>query len=163
MKTCPDCGSKNMNHDEFCTHCGADLKHDNYTLSNLPETSSTQENKADSEDTEVYMTKKDLRYFGQIQETKRIEQGSRIAAVFSFIFPGLGQMSAGKIGKGILFFIGWVLAQYFYISWCIRALSKTELYSWQEPPGLGTGHIIVGIVLIIGWVLNIVDAYYSVE
>jgi len=58
-----------------------------------------------------------------------------IAAIASFVIPGLGQIYCGEIGRGILILIGFVIA-------CLTII------------------ILIGIILApIVWVWNIYDAY----
>ncbi len=41
-----------------------------------------------------------------------------IAAVLSFLIPGLGQAYNGQVGKGVLFLLGWVLV----IPWALAVM-----------------------------------------
>lgn len=67
------------------------------------------------------------------------------AVVLSFIFPGLGQLYNGQIGKGFLHMIRHILLILFS-------------YMWVNIPG-GWGYILISSVLaIILWIRSILDA-----
>jgi TM2 domain-containing membrane protein YozV len=66
-------------------------------------------------------------------------KNSGLAAVLSFLVPGLGQVYNGHIGKGISFFIGYGIA-------------------WA------TAIIVIGFILAPAvWIWSMVDAYKSAE
>jgi TM2 domain-containing membrane protein YozV len=70
----------------------------------------------------------------QSKEQSEIKS-SGIAAIASFIVPGLGQIYCGKIGRGIMILIGFIIA-------CILIL------------------VVIGIIIApLLWVWNIYDAY----
>lgn len=68
-----------------------------------------------------------------------------IAVILSFVFPGLGQLYNGQIGKG-----------FFYIIRQIVLLSIS--YSFIDIPG-GWGPIfILGVIALVLWIKNIFQA-----
>jgi TM2 domain-containing membrane protein YozV len=74
MPFCPKCGNQVSDAETFCPYCGNQLKNTTVTR----ETPSP----------------------GVTVGTKN----SGLAAVLSLIIPGLGQMYAGRIGRGLIFF-----------------------------------------------------------
>ncbi len=105
---CPNCGAELQYADaEICPKCGVRIK-------NPP--------------APVGMNK------GPRVEGEEIKS-TGIAAIASFIIPGLGQIYCGAIGRGIMILIGFIIA-------CLMIL------------------IVIGIIIApIVWVWNIYDAY----
>jgi len=116
-KSCPACGALIENENKFyCDSCGTYLrgsgpiKLPQSQRASIPDRRSTQ-NTA-----------------GEIKS-------SGIAAIASFIIPGLGQIYCGQLGRGIMILIGFFIA-------CLMVL------------------ILIGIILApLVWVWNIYDAY----
>ena len=61
-----------------------------------------------------------------------------LAAILSFFIPGLGQMYAGRLIRGIIVLV--ITLVFFGVAWRVS--------------------LFVGIIPFIFWVWNIVDAYY---
>jgi len=90
-----------------------------------------------------------------------------LAAALSALLPGLGQIYAGDIIKGMAMVIGWAISGFFYGRWIMTSLSaRSELYSWTNSWGrsdLGFGHFLVGLVFVGFWIYAIVDAASAPE
>ena len=106
----------------FCPNCGADFSM--RTQKSAP----SAEYRIKNPPAPVGMNK------GPRVEGEEIKS-TGIAAIASFIIPGLGQIYCGAIGRGIMILIGFIIA-------CLMIL------------------IVIGIIIApIVWVWNIYDAY----
>lgn len=79
----------------------------------------------------------------RVKELPKVQQGeiksSGIAAIASAIFPGLGQIYCGQIGRGILIFIAFVISSFLIL-------------------------LLIGLILApLVWIIGIYDAYTLAE
>ena len=78
-----------------------------------------------------------------------------LAAAFSALLPGLGQIYAGDIIKGMAMVIGWVVGGFFYGRWCVNSMIRAA--KWGEL-GLEFSHFLVGLAFVGFWIYAVVDA-----
>ncbi len=152
MKTCIDCGAENQNFDAYCRKCGGVLKAS--VLDKAPVGEETNGSGPPSfyskanpiEEKPIVKppaTQEDIITLLNQLEEHRIG----LATVLSIIFPGLGQIYKGSLAKGFIFMIIWLFGVYFYFQWVISSIY-----------GFGFGHFFVALLLLIGWIVNLVDA-----
>lgn len=100
------------------------------------------------------------------QESAPREKPSRVspasAAVASAIVPGLGQVLAGKLQRGIILFVG-AISVVGMLIWRMQILGERAVAGWpayvrafQRRPGFVT-FVVVALVLM--WILNAIDAH----
>ena len=90
-----------------------------------------------------------------------------LAAVLSALLPGLGQIYAEQLGKGIAMIAAWVIGGFFYGRWIVESVStRPSLYSWTDSWGRsdpGFWHFAIGLVFVGVWIYAIVDAACAPE
>ncbi len=157
MKTCPICSAINDDWETVCSDCSAELR-PRSDLSYIPDApASSKKTTTTAEKSEK--TRKEptvARLESYLVEIRNNVQDHRagLADVLSALLPGLGQLYAGSIGRGIAVILMWVVVNYFYIRSCIEAISPKRYSSG----GLGFWHVAVGIIMLGFWIWNIADA-----
>ncbi len=167
MKTCPDCGTANNDLSGFCSKCSAELPR-KLNLSSAP-IEPRQEKQCTSEvepgDTEKLFRRAESHL--STLNGQMLAHRCGLAAALSALLPGLGQIYAGDIIKGMAMVIGCVVGGFFYGWWVIRSIStRSELYPWAsswDRSGLESGHLLAGLMLIGFWIYAIVDAASAPE
>jgi len=126
---CPNCGKQIPDGSKFCPYCGAKL-----SLAGEPEESQVQSVLSEEERKKKAYEEELLR--AKAQQAARVGTRSPgLAAVLSFLYPGLGQIYNGQIGKAILFII-------------LGAIS------------IGLMFVIIGwFIYPIVWIIGMIDAY----
>jgi TM2 domain-containing membrane protein YozV len=94
---CPNCGRQIPDGSKFCPYCGASLEGES-GVSQIQGVLSEEERKKKAYEEELIRAK-------ARQAAKVGTKSPGLAAVLSFLFPGIGQIYNGQIGKGILFLI----------------------------------------------------------
>jgi len=132
---CPKCGKEVPDGSKFCPYCGTSL-----------------EGKPDKSQTQNVLTEEERKKRAYKEELLRTEarravrvgiKSPSIAAVLSFLFPGLGQIYNKQIGKGILLIIlGGILIILMFI---------------------GIDFIFYSFIYLIIWIIGMVDAYKTAE
>jgi len=167
LKICPDCGTANNDLNGFCSKCSAELPR-KLNISSAPIAPHAEKRQAsDSEpsDTERLIKRTETR-LSDIS-SQMLSHRCGLAAAFSALLPGLGQIYAGDIIKGMAMVASWVVGGFFYGRWIIASIgARSELYPWAnswDRSDLGLGHLLVGLVMIGFWVYAIVDAASAPE
>lgn len=156
MSKCPDCGTENAEHNEFCTHCGASLSGPHLYSHTHASTSSPGSGStiaAGGNEQSVELLQRELRDFRR----HLLAHTSGLAGALSAILPGLGQIYAGSPGSGIPIMLAWVIGLLAYTTWCIRTLTRPR-FGWEPSPTLTVGHVLVGLMIVVLWVFNILHA-----
>ncbi|WP_407463043.1 zinc-ribbon domain-containing protein [Methanobrevibacter sp.] len=91
LKKCPDCGRELIPGAKFCPNCGANVESANASQINVESTNVPQTGM------ETKVTPK--------QTTVTTMKNPVVAAILSFIFPGIGQLYIGQNNKGGLFIV----------------------------------------------------------
>jgi len=167
LKICPDCGTANNDLNGFCSKCSAELPR-KLNISSAPIAPHAEKRQAsDSEpsDTERLIKRTETR-LSDIS-SQMLSHRCGLAAALSALLPGLGQIYAGDIIKGMAMVASWVVGGFFYGRWIIASIgARSELYPWAnswDGSDLGLGHLLVGLVMIGFWVYAIVDAANAPE
>ena len=92
------------------------------------------------------------------------DKSAGIAAVLSFFIMGLGQMYVGKIVRGLLFLLGYIVFAVFSYAFVFLVLfSNIDDFVYGDGPLFDPGalglFVIVNIVYLVVWIWNIFDAY----
>ena len=160
LKICPDCGTANNDLNGFCSKCSAELPR-KLNISSAPIAPHAEKRQAsDSEpsDTERLIKRTETR-LSDIS-SQMLSHRCGLAAAFSALLPGLGQIYAGDIIKGMVMVIGWVVGGFFYGRWCVNSMIRAA--KWGEL-GLEFSHLLVGLVFVGFWIYAIVDAASAPE
>ena len=162
MKICPDCGTANNDLSGFCSRCSAELPR-KLNISSAPIAPHTERRPAsdpEASETDKLIKRTESRLSDISNQALSHRCG--LAGAFSVLLPGLGQIYAGDIVKGMAMVIGWAISGFFYGRWIMTSLSaRSELYSWTNSWGrsdLGFGHFLVGLVFVGFWIYAVVDA-----
>ena len=164
MKTCPDCGTANNDLSGFCSKCSAELPR-KLNLSSAP-IEPRQEKQCTSEvepgDTEKLFRRAESHL--STLNGQMLAHRCGLAAALSALLPGLGQIYAGDIIKGMAMVASWVVGGFFYGRWIVTSISaRSELYLWTDRSDLGLSHFLVGLVFVGFWIYAIVDAASAPE
>jgi len=155
LKICPDCGTANNDLNGFCSKCSAELPR-KLNISSAPIAPHAEKRQAsDSEpsDTERLIKRTETR-LSDIS-SQMLSHRCGLAAAFSALLPGLGQIYAGDIIKGMAMVIGWVVGGFFYGRWCVNSMIRAA--KWGEL-GLEFSHFLVGLAFVGFWIYAVVDA-----
>ena len=93
MKFCESCGTKiipdhdDINKTKFCSNCGTELRSDAKYCPNCGISPTEKPN------------------YGQTQSIVKSDKNPLLAAILSFLLPGLGQAYLGLMKKGIILFV----------------------------------------------------------
>ncbi len=170
---CPYCGASLVGDEIFCSNCG----------SKLPELSTNTKNKLSHAQQQLPSNKQPQQYhFAQMPPWKTGPDDTTIstspttssssspvlsptitisqkepwlAALLSFIFPGIGHIYAGKVGRGISIMI-LLLGLPVFLFFASISLMITMGFS---PAFLIIFFMMSAMFYVIGFVLNIYDAY----
>ncbi|MCG3215686.1 MAG: zinc ribbon domain-containing protein [Candidatus Heimdallarchaeota archaeon] len=119
---CSNCGAKNEEGVKFCTNCGASVgevpKRAQQSTSYQPQTQYSQKS------TYSGSYQQQGGYY-QSPQVYLPQKSAAVAVILSlFIFPGLGQIYAGKVGRGFAFLFGLMgggvlvgVTAFFFIFW----------------------------------------------
>lgn len=160
MKTCPDCSAENSDLDGFCSKCSAALPR-TLNVSSAPIAPHTERRPTsdpEASDTERLIKRTESRLSDISNQALSHRCG--LAAALSALLPGLGQIYAGDIIKGMAMVIGWVVGGFFYGRWCVNSMIRSA--EWGEL-GLEFSHLLVGLVFVGFWIYAIVDAASAPE
>jgi TM2 domain-containing membrane protein YozV len=128
---CPNCGKEIPDGSKFCPYCGASLE-GKPGETQVQGVLSEEERKKKAYEEELIRAK--------ARQAARVGARSPgLAAVLSFLYPGLGQIYNGQIGKAILFIIlGTIFVGLMFV---------------------GIGFILYPIM----WIIGMVDAYNTAK
>jgi TM2 domain-containing membrane protein YozV len=130
---CPNCGKQIPDGSKFCPYCGVKLALEG-------ESEETQVQGVLSEEERKKKAYEEELIRAKAQQTARVGTRSPgLAAVLSFLYPGLGQIYNGQIGKAILFII-------------LGAIFIGLMF-------VGIGFILYPII----WIIGMVDAYNTAK
>lgn len=157
VKTFPECSAINYDWEMVCSQCLAELR-PRSDLSYIPDAPVSNEQTTTTAKRSV-KTKKEpamARLESYLVEIRNNVQDHRagLAGVLSALLPGLGQLYAGSIGRGVAVIVMWIIVNLFYIPWCWDSMSPKSYSSG----GLGFWHVTVGIIMLGFWIWNIADA-----
>lgn len=160
MKTCPDCGTANNDLSGFCSKCSAALprKLNISSAPIAPHADRRQASDAEPSDAEKLVKRTETR-LADIS-SQMLSHRCGLAGVLSALLPGLGQIYAGDIIKGMAMVIGWAISGFFYGRWCVNSMIHGA--RWGEL-GLEFSHFLVGLVFVAFWIYAIVDAASAPE
>jgi len=130
---CPNCGKQIPDGSKFCPYCGAKLALEG-------ESNETQAQGVLSEEEQKKKAYEEELIKAKAQQAAKVGSKSPgLAAVLSFLYPGLGQIYNGQVGKAILFII-------------LGAIS------------IGLMFVVIGYFLYpIIWIIGMVDAYNTAK
>lgn len=160
MKTCPDCGTANNDLSGFCSRCSAELPRE-LNISSAPIAHHAEQRQAfdpEASETEKLIKRTESRLSDISNQALSHRCG--LAGALSALLPGLGQIYAGDIVKGMAMVIGWVVGGFFYGRWCVNSMIRGA--KWGEL-GLEFSHFLVGLVFVGFWIYAVVDAVGAPE
>jgi len=167
LKTCPDCGTANNDLSGFCSKCSAALPRKLNVSSAPVEPRQEKQRTSDAEPSDTEKLIKRAESHLSKLNGQMLSHRCGLAAALSALLPGLGQIYAGDIIKGMAMVASWVVGGFFYGRWIIASIgARSELYPWAnswDRSDLGLGHLLVGLVMIGFWVYAIVDAASAPE
>ncbi|MCL1810925.1 MAG: hypothetical protein FWG41_01705 [Methanomassiliicoccaceae archaeon] len=85
------------------------------------------------------------------------DKSAGIAAVLSFFMIGLGQIYVGKIGRGLLLMMAYIV--FVCIGVVVTALAVLSTDGIDDLAGVGVLVIIISVCYLVLWVWNIFDAH----
>lgn len=149
MRICPECGTENLESDDYCKKCMAPLGRKVYTTVSTVPTSPSQPPAQDTPATQADV---------QALYCELSDHRVGLAGVLSAICPGLGLVYAGATGAGIAAMLGWAIGVFLYVRWCLGAMTIASALFPYEPAGFGgihAGHVVVGLIMLAGWAANV--------
>lgn len=149
MRICPECGTENLESDDYCKKCMAPLVRKVYTTVSTVPASPSQPPAQDTPATQADV---------QALHDEFITHRTGLAGVLSAIYPGLGLVYAGATGAGLAVMLGWAIGVFLYVRWCLGAITTPSVLYPYEPAGLGgihVGHVVVGLIMLVGWAADV--------
>lgn len=172
LKICPDCGTGNHDLSGFCFRCSAVLPcipdASSAPVGSEPCTQPHAQVKPEQEmrfapDAQVCdMEPLIMRTEGLLSDINDQVLAHRcgLAAALSALRPGLGQIYAKEVGKGIAMAITWAVSGFLFASWCMHSIMRA---SKRGEFGLDPSHFFVSLAMIAFWIYVVVDAAKALE
>ncbi len=115
-KYCPSCGTQNDDQARFCINCGTGIER-NPTNPITQAPVSTSSMGAASHAPPMYADNASMVRTQPIQDPlmASMQKSVGLAVVLSFLIPGLGQIYAGKTGRGLAFLVGFFIGLLFFL------------------------------------------------
>lgn len=166
LKRCLDCGAENSDLNEYCSKCSAKLPR---ALNMSPIPPETGSRTRPSPEIALQDSEKALRPVETGVDALRNQMYSHrcgVAAVLSTLLPGLGQIYAQRVVKGMVMLTAWAVGGFFYVRWVANVAAAT--IRWR---GMGLGsmsnvnpwHYAVGLLFVGFWIYAIFDAASAPE
>jgi len=154
MKYCPSCNAPNPDDAAYCQNCGAFIQY----ISDMKNNEKIKEELSTPEK-EVYNQNSKSHFYGSVENSASYtgsnsthnssvrnknkqmaliynHKNETLAAILSFLIPGLGQVYVGKIGRGItlfiLSFIGLFLVIGYIIVWAYSVYDAYRLAKYYN-------------------------------